>query len=141
MQIYVGLNYADHRWDYGTISALGLMLSGLRSVVFNHFHLQVRHSVQDSGHDQLPSANPELVEQWKCVDAALAHHDFSNLTNFTIEWWYPPRKEYKTLVPKLFQELLPQFSSRVTTTAVIYPDDNEESDGDESDDEESDDEF
>lgn len=68
------------------------------------------------------SAKPEDIAQWKCVDAALSHPDFSNLTNFTIQWRNPPRnqvEQHEASIPALFQELLPQFSSRVTTTVEV----------------------
>lgn len=123
MQIYAEIDYADYQWDYDAISALGLVLSGLRSVVFNHFRLTVIHRVPDSGHDLLPSANTELVEHWKCIDMALSHPDLSNLTNFTIQWRNPPPKQfqaYKALVPEFFQELLPRFSSRVTISVEVH---------------------
>lgn len=125
MDIEAELNYVDHQWDYDVISALGLLLSGLHSVVFNHFHLSARWGVQDSGRDQLPSASPEDIRQWKCIDAALSHPDFFNLTNFTIDWWNLPHKlvqEYRASIPELFQDLLPQFSSRVTITVEVRDD-------------------
>lgn len=121
MHIEAILQYAGHQWDTDAISVVGLVLSSLHSAIFNRLRLLVDQSMWASGRDQFPSANPEDIEHWKCVDAALSHPDFSNLTN-CIEWWNSPCRQfqqYKALIPELFRQLLPQFSSRVATTVEV----------------------
>lgn len=111
--------YVNQQWDTVTISVLQHFLSGLRSVIFSDFCLTVDQSSQDF---DIPKATAKHIELWKCIDVALSHPRFSHLTHFDIRWRCVPRnqlQEYKVSLPELFQQLLPQFSSRVTTRVEV----------------------
>lgn len=61
-----------------------------------------------------PLSTQNLIENWKCVDAALTR--YTSISQLEVSWGSdedPPQDNKYTCIADLFRDLLPEFTSRV----------------------------